>query len=44
VGDTHGLLQALSVLAIATSLSGDAGLAAQRAEEFLARVEHGERW
>jgi predicted ATPase/DNA-binding NarL/FixJ family response regulator len=44
VGDTHGLLQALSVLAIATSLSGDAGLAAQRAEEFLARVEPGERW
>jgi predicted ATPase/DNA-binding CsgD family transcriptional regulator len=43
-GDTHGLVHALSVLAASAALSGDADLAAHWVDEFMGRVEPGERW
>ncbi|MGX7681312.1 ATP-binding protein [Jatrophihabitans sp. DSM 45814] len=43
-GDTRGLIQALSALAVTAVLAGQADLASYRVDEFMARVDRGERW
>jgi hypothetical protein len=43
-GDAYGEVEAISALAAIAALAGDVDLAARRVDQFITRVEPGERW